>query len=458
MPKGIHPDALELADLLRTTWQTVSDRIARSGVPTCEVAEAALKDKLRRVEAGLAEARDERVDAVREREEARDSFASSDSLSQDSAEFKAAKAAVGRVGEIDDRIADLQAVQVGTLKMLGKDPETHTAARDRPAGDPTDPRSSWNSGVLLADETVRARLTQAATSKARTGPIEIGEVASRDVMVADVTGTTSMRRSAWGGIAPQLQRRLRVLDLIPTGVMDNNSFPYTQESGSFGTAAETAEGGLKPEAALTLTDAEAVAATIAHWLKARKQALADVRALQSTIDGRLRYGVLRRLEGQVLNGDGTGANMRGILQTTGLGAVPFVAGALIADQILKGITTVYLADAEATGTVLNPLDWQAALLAKAAGDGHYFSGGPFEVTPAQMWGVPLVPSVALGQGTGLTGDFDIGAQLLVREGVSVLLSDSDQDDFIRNRVTLLAEMRAALPVFRPPAFCTVALA
>jgi hypothetical protein len=43
-------------------------------------------------------------------------------------------------------------------------------------------------------------------------------------------------------------------------------------------------------------------------------------------------------------------------------------------------------------------------------------------------------------------------QLFIREGVDVLLSDADQDDFIRNRVTLLAEMRAALAVFRPSAF------
>jgi hypothetical protein len=70
--------------------------------------------------------------------------------------------------------------------------------------------------------------------------------------------------------------------------------------------------------------------------------------------------------------------------------------------------------------------------------------------------VPLIPSVAIAQGTALVGDFSIGAQLLIREGVQVLLSDSDQDDFIRNRVTMLAEMRAALPVFRPAAFATVA--
>ena len=68
-----------------------------------------------------------------------------------------------------------------------------------------------------------------------------------------------------------------------------------------------------------------------------------------------------------------------------------------------------------------------------------------------------MPSVAVAQGAPLVGDFQIGAQLFIREGVNVLLSDSDQDDFIKNKVTLLAEMRAALAVFRPAAFCTVDL-
>jgi HK97 family phage major capsid protein len=350
--------------------------------------------------------------------------------------------------------------------MLGKDAPEPDGGRGR-AGDPSAPEgAAWDARSLLADEDLRSRLLQASGSKARFGGIDIGQVATRDAMVADITGTTSMRRGDYGGVTPQLRRRLSVLDLIPTGTMDANTFPYTKESGSFGTAVEVAEGVAKPEAALTLTDDEAVAATIAHWLKIRKQALADVPALQAIIEGRLRYGVLRRLEGQVLNGDGVGANMRGILQTSGLGAVTFTAGALIADQILRGVTTVFLADAEATGVVLHPTDWQTALLAKSTytaqagvtgGSGQYYSGGPFEVTPQQIWGIPLIPSAAIAQGTALVGDFAIGAQLLIRQGVQVLLSDNDGSDFTMNRSTILAEMRAALPVFRPPAFATVAL-
>lgn len=458
-PKGIHPDALKLARLLEPTWPAISVGIARSGVPTCEVADASLKEKLKRIEAEISDQRDARVEAQRELDSAKETYANSDgALSQDSDEFKAVKDARGKVGEIDDRIADLTAMQVETLKLLGKD-EPHPVGRghDRPSGDPTDPRGGWDARALLAGDDVQRLLSVYANSASRMGRQELGEVVSRDAFAADVVGTASMRRDDWAGILPQLRRSLTVLDLLPTGTMDGNTFPYTVESGAFTGAAETDEGAAKPEAAITFTDAEATARTIAAWLKLQKQSLADTPALQAVIESRLRYLVERRLEAQILAGNGTAPNLRGILNTSGIGAVAYSASEEIADQILSGITTVLLADARATGIVLHPLDWQDALKAKAAGDGHYFSGGPFSMTPQVMWGVPLIPSPAITQGTALVGDWEIGALLLIREGVRVLLSDSDQDDFTRNKVTLLGEMRAALPVFRPAAFATVDL-
>jgi hypothetical protein len=46
----------------------------------------------------------------------------------------------------------------------------------------------------------------------------------------------------------------------------------------------------------------------------------------------------------------------------------------------------------------------------------------------------------------------------VRETVNLRTSDSDQDDFLRNRVTFLAEGRWALAVTEPSAFVLVHLA
>ena len=422
---------------------------------------SALKDKLKRVEDDISAARDERAAKVAERESAKETFAASDNLSTDSPEFKAAEDAVREVGAIDDRLADLQAAQVGILRMLGEEPADVTRAReasDRERRDGRDVPAGWNSKELLASDSIREILTKAATAseKNRFGGMDLGQVADRDTLAADVTGTANMRLSTYQGVLPQIFRPLRVLDLLPVGTTDGNSVPYTQEGGTFG-AAETAEGTAKPEDGVTFTDATAPVQTIAAWQKLRKQALADFSALQSIIDTRLRYSVQRRLEGQVLNGNGTDPNLRGILQTSGIGNVAFSASVELADLILSGITQVLLSDAMANGVVVNPSDWQTLLSAKAAGDGHYFSAGPFSVTPQVIWGIPLLPSPAVAQGTALVGDFQIGASLLIREGVQVLLSDSDQDDFIKNRITLLGEMRAALPVWRPAAFSKVAL-
>ena len=48
--------------------------------------------------------------------------------------------------------------------------------------------------------------------------------------------------------------------------------------------------------------------------------------------------------------------------------------------------------------------------------------------------------------------------LFVGEGVTVIASDSDQDEFTRNRVALLGEGRFALAVWQPSAFAVVDLA
>jgi hypothetical protein len=76
--------------------------------------------------------------------------------------------------------------------------------------------------------------------------------------------------------------------------------------------------------------------------------------------------------------------------------------------------------------------------------------------PTQLWGLPAVPVRVLPAGRALVGAFSTCAGLWIRSPVNVRLSDADQDDFIRNRVTALAELRAGLMVSQPSAFVTVA--
>lgn len=419
---------------------------------------AGLRDKLARIEAAIDEKRDEIKEAEEERTRAQEAYAKIEDLGQDSPEFQEATEAVRKAGKLGDELAALQGEQVGVLKMLSPNaPDGAIADRlGQPEGVLKRPSHGWSADSVLTPEVIE-QLEHISGSSSKMGTMRIGEVVSRDDFAADIAPSSNMRRGDYYGVLPQLQRPLTLLDLLPSAPMSGSNIPYTQEGGAFTGAAETAEGAEKPEAGITFTDAEAIARVIAAWMKLQKAALSDVPALRGVIDQRLRYLVLRRLEAQVINGNGTAPNLRGILNTSGIGSVAYDANELVADQVLTGITNVLLADALADVIVMHPTDWAAVLKVKAD-DGHYYGGGPFSVTPQVMWGVNLLASQAVPLGHVLVGDLSIGAQLFVREGIQVLFSDSDGTDFRENRVTLLGEGRFALPVWRPAAFTDVDIA
>jgi HK97 family phage major capsid protein len=434
-----------------------------------------LRKQLTQVRSDLRDLREDRAQKNKARESAKEEYSevlTSDDDSKIAAKREAAAEAVRAHGEIVDLIGDKEREETQLLDILG---DREAADRQPPAETGVAKPQGWGSSHLLADPGIRTELERISNTKARFGSMQIGEIATRDELMATLFAavdsaqntepSATMRRGAYRGILPQLLQPIRFLDLVPTGTTDGNLVPYTQESGAVSGAGNVAEGDVKPEAApLVYTDVDSPVRTIAAWMKARKQGLSDYPALQSILDGRLRYIVRRHLEGQVLNGDGTGQNLEGILQTDGIGSVAYNASIPFTEQLLSGITNVYLEGGEADGVALAPVDWNLALTEKAhnaadtAGSYDYRGGGPFGTTPRTVWGVPCVPVPALSTGTALVGDFALGVSLLIREGLSVLLSDSDQDDFIRNRITLLAEMRAALLVWRPSVFQEVHLA
>ena len=300
---------------------------------------------------------------------------------------------------------------------------------------------------FLRNPDTMQQLSQLASSSMPTGRVLLGPAVTRDELLSELA--TSRRLAANGsptsdidtdagrtgpyyGVVQQLRRKLRLLDLIPSAPMTGKSFDYTVEwvgptaipGSGFETAAETPEGQIKPEAEHVLDDREAVAKTIAHWQKVRRQVLSDVPGLEAIVRDRLMYGVLRRVENQILAGDGFGENLTGILKTTGVGDVEYDAAELAADQALEGVVDVLLSEASPNAICLNPRDWADMVKAKATdgGDGHYFSGGPFVGTAQALWGCPVIPSTAVSAGTVLVGDFTLGCTLFIREGVNVLIS------------------------------------
>ncbi|MDW9759198.1 phage major capsid protein [Sinorhizobium meliloti] len=253
------------------------------------------------------------------------------------------------------------------------------------------------------------------------------------------------------GILALPQRRLTVRDLISPGRMDGNALEYVRETGFTNSAAPVAETAAKPESDLKFDLVTTSAKVIAHWMKASRQILDDFSQLRSIIDQRLLYGLAYVEEGQLLNGDGTGQNLHGIIPQATAYAAAFTPDAPTAiDTLRLAQLQAALAEYPATGHVMHPTDWARIELEKDT-TGRYIIGNPQGMIGPTLWGLPVVATQAIAVDKFLTGAFRLGAQLFDRWDARVETGFVN-DDFIKNLVTILAEERLALAVYRPEAF------
>lgn len=254
------------------------------------------------------------------------------------------------------------------------------------------------------------------------------------------------------GLVVQPNQVLRIRDLIAPGTTDSNSIEYVRETGFTNGAAMQVEGAIKAMSDLKFDDQTVNVRTVAHWVKATRQILDDASMLESYIGGRLMYGLKLVEDRQLLNGDGVGQNLHGIIPQASAFVDPTgSAEYTVMDQLRLAQLQAVLAEYPASGHVLHPIDWAMMELAKDT-QGRYIIGQPQGVANPTMWGLPVVTTQAIGVSKFLTGAFKLGAQIFDRQQASVAISTENEDDFIRNKVTILCEERLALAVYRPEAF------
>jgi HK97 family phage major capsid protein len=450
-------------------------------------ADTQIRDRLKEVRDQLSDARDRRAAAKKERDACKEAFAGVEITGRkltDIPEFKSAEEAVRNLGEIDDEINDLKNAESGVLQLLGERVDPSPARNGNGMGADGVPTRPWDGHSLLSlsEDYKRAKEVGLFNSRAQFGTVNFGEIATREdaarfvsqgpsalqmhaaglpaAPAADISRTGWSIQPDFRGVLPPLLRQLNLLDLIPTGTTDSNVIEYVQVTAIPGTAAPVAELSVKPQEGLTSAPATATVRTIAGYIKASRQSLDDVAGLATLINTLLPYDVRRVVEAQVLAGDGTGQNLQGLFNTTGIAKPTLNAGDNVADSILQAMVAIILSFGEPNFVAMNPVTWQGLMSARTeeggAHTGQYMYGGPGSLNqPPTIWGLPMVNSVVIPQATPLVGDSN-GCTLLVREGLNVKTSDSDQDDFVRNRVTVLAETRVTFVVWRPSVFAVAA--
>lgn len=253
------------------------------------------------------------------------------------------------------------------------------------------------------------------------------------------------------GVLDIPQRPLTIRSLLAQGNMDGNTIEWIREHSRTNSAAPVAEGAAKPQSDFRLELVNSSAKVIAHTMKVSRQALSDVAALRSMIDNRLSYGLDLVEENQLLNGDGTGQNLAGIIPQATAFVTPLAgADSQSIDKIRLMALQAALALLPADGIVMNPADWAWIELLKDS-QGRYIIGNPQGSIGATLWGLPVVPSMAMTIDKVLVGAFKTGAQIFDRWETAIE-TGYENDDFTKNLVTILAEKRLALATYRTGAF------
>jgi HK97 family phage major capsid protein len=218
---------------------------------------------------------------------------------------------------------------------------------------------------------------------------------------------------------------------------------------------------LKPQSSFSFVGEQAPVRTLAHWEAAHRNVLADEPQLRSIIDNELMYGLRLLEDNQILNGDGAGENLLGVLQTPNIQTYAWSDGATTpvadtkADAIRRAATLSFLAYYEPSGVVLHPNDWEDIELTKDEQGQYLIAVSVAMGGEPRVWRMPVIDTPAMTEGTGLVGAFGTAAQLYDREQASIRISEQHSDFFVRNAIVILAEQRLALAVKRPEAFVSI---
>lgn len=253
------------------------------------------------------------------------------------------------------------------------------------------------------------------------------------------------------GVVDLPQRGMTIRALLAQGNMDGMSIEFLKEHSRTNGAAMVAEGAAKPQSDFRLELVSTSAKVVAHHMKVSRQVLSDVSMVRSMIDERLSYGLDLVEENQLLNGDGTGQNLLGIIPQATAYVSP-LAGADVQsiDKVRLMVLQAALALLPADGIVMNPADWAWIELLKDS-QGRYIIGNPQGTIGATLWGLPVVPTMAMTIDKVLVGAFRTGAQIFDRWQTTIE-TGYENDDFTKNLSTILAEKRLALATYRPGAF------
>jgi Phage capsid family len=255
-------------------------------------------------------------------------------------------------------------------------------------------------------------------------------------------------------LVDKIIRPVQVLDVFPADRTDLFEIPSMEETTRTQAAAELAEAGTYAEDAFVFTRRSSPIRKIGSEIPVTDEQLDDVPGMQALLNNRLSFGVRARLDQQVMVGDGTGSNLTGLVNATNVQTQAKAADSnLIA--LYKALVLVRISGrASPTTFFVHGQDWQNIRLAQN-GYGEFFMGPPAQVGENTLWGLPVVQTEALTQGTAVCASVDPQwMSIWYRKDLEVQVGFIN-DQFIKGQKTVRADIRAGLWIGRGQAICKV---
>lgn len=249
-------------------------------------------------------------------------------------------------------------------------------------------------------------------------------------------------------------RPIRVIDVFPQTTTGQSTVKYMEETVFVNNAAEVAEGGAFPEVQLKVEEKTSEVRKIPAFLPVTEETFEDEPRAQSYVENRLPSMLRQRIDLQLLVGNGTAPNLRGLenvsgIQTQALGADP------IPDAIYKAMRKIRDDGfSEPSHCFIRPEKWETVRLMRTA-DGLYIWGHPSMVGPVTIWGVPVIETTACTSTKADIGDFTNHAEVAMRRGIDIQISNSHGNYFTEGILAVRADVRLAVIYYRPKAFATV---
>jgi len=244
-------------------------------------------------------------------------------------------------------------------------------------------------------------------------------------------------------------RKVNVRQLLPVGQTSSNLIRFVRETAYDNAAAPTAQGLAKPQSDFDLAAIDRSVRTIPTFMRLTKEMLDDTPGLIAYLSSRAPSRLLNVEDTQLLYGSGVGQNLHGFA-TDGSAYTTVRFGTTINrfDVLASAIVQTTRNEYAPNAIMINPTDYLRLVSTKETA-GTYILPTYVTMSAGQMFimGVPVYAINGVVAGDFFVGDFALGSQLFVRQGITLEFFEQDADNVTKNFVTVRVEERIALAVY-----------